>query len=390
MYTYIYALALPLLIFASFGGDNPTQYLKKDISKHKAVPTRQADTDDSVRATDTAVATGKTIRCILQDRAGNFWFATDGEGVCRYDGKSYTYFTQRDGLCSNFVWSIQEDRRGNLWFGTRDGVCRYDGKSFTNFKIASFALHSELLNNFSSGKFWQDGCGGGEDLWFGARGGAYRHDGKLFTFLSLPADKADHKVHSLQQEANPTAYSVYSILKDKAGNLWFGTEQKGVFRYDGKSFTNTHISEKEVGFAVRCIFQDKNGDYWFGSNGLGLTKYDGKTVTNVTKENGLSNPDFVRTLKGKLGTLARVWSIAEDRNGNLWIGTIDAGVWRYDGKKLTNFTMSDGLSSNAIWTIYKDNTGKLWFGTDGGGVCTYDGRSLTKFMLPRNNSEDGC
>ena len=84
-------------------------------------------------------------------------------------------------------------------------------------------------------------------------------------------------------------------------------------------------------------------------------------------------------MKGKPGTLARVWTIAEDKTGNLWFGTIDAGAWRYDGKSLTNFTVKDGLGSNAIWTIYKDKAGNLWFGTDGGGVCKYDGKSFIDF-----------
>ncbi len=392
MYTYIHTIVLVLLSIVSFNGDNKAKYPDESTSKRKVMPFKEAiKANTNNFSVDTAtVGASSNIRCILQDRAGNLWFATEGEGVCRYDGKSCTCFTRRDGLSSNFVRSIQEDRRGNLWFGTRDGVCRYDGKSFTNFTMTSFVLHSELLNNFSSGKFWQGSYDGGEDLWFGNADGAYHYDGKLFTSLSLPADETDTKLLRSRLGASRTAYAVYSVLKDNTGNLWFGSEQKGVFRYDGKSFTNARMSEKEVGFAVRCIFQDKNGGYWFGSNGAGLTKYDGKTLTNVTEEKGLGNPDFVKTLKGKLGTLARVWTIAEDNNGDLWIGTIDAGVWRYDGKTLSNFTTKDGLSSNAVWTIYKDRTGKLWFGTDGGGVCTFDGKSFAKFTLPRNNSEDGC
>lgn len=389
MYTYINSLLLFVFSIAAFNGDDKTEYLNASVSK-KALSATQANTNNPEAKAITEAY--NNIRCILQDRAGNFWFATDGEGVCRYDGKSFTYFTRKDGLSSNFVRSIQEDRRGNLWFGTRDGVCRYDGKSFTAFTVANSFLNAEILNNFSSSTFLQNSCGY-EDLWFATRDGAYHYDGKLFTFLPLPVDEADTKLRRSQPGVNRTAYSVYSILKDKTGNLWFGSEQKGVFRYNGASFTNVHLSEKEVGFAVRCIFQDKNGNYWFGSNGLGLTKYDRKSIVNFTQEQGLSNPDFMKNLQGKLATLARVWTIAEDNNRDLWIGTIDAGVWRYDGKTLSNFTMKDGLSNNAIWTIYKDKTGKLWFGTDGGGVCTYDGKSFQRFVLPPSKTgtdEDNC
>lgn len=75
---------------------------------------------------DTGLHRSKHVRCIMQDHTGTFWFATDGDGVCRYDGTSSTHFRQKDGLCSDFVWSILEDQAGNLWFRTGDGISRYD------------------------------------------------------------------------------------------------------------------------------------------------------------------------------------------------------------------------------------------------------------------------
>ena len=69
----------------------------------------------------------------------------------------------------------------------------------------------------------------------------------------------------------------------------------------------------------------------------------------------------------------------EDDSGNLWIGTIDAGVWKYDGNKLTNYTTKDGLAGNSIWTIYKDKSGVLWFVTDGEAICKFNGKSFTRF-----------
>ncbi|GAB2558355.1 two-component regulator propeller domain-containing protein [Spirosoma aerophilum] len=68
------------------------------------------------------------------DKTGNLWFGTTGEGVYRYDGKLFTQFTKQDGLSSNTVWCLVEDRAGNIWVGTRNiGLYRYDGKTFTSF-----------------------------------------------------------------------------------------------------------------------------------------------------------------------------------------------------------------------------------------------------------------
>ena len=70
---------------------------------------------------------------MLQDKNGNLWFASDGGGVCIYNGKSFTNYTIQNGLCNNSIKGLLEDRNGNIWFGTRrGGLCFYDGKSFTN------------------------------------------------------------------------------------------------------------------------------------------------------------------------------------------------------------------------------------------------------------------
>ncbi|MDQ3048675.1 MAG: hypothetical protein M3R27_14090, partial [Bacteroidota bacterium] len=74
------------------------------------------------------------VRSILEDKSGNLWFGTDGGGASKYDGKTFTHYTDKEGLGNNTVWSIIEDRNGNLWFGTNGGgVSKYDGKSFTHY-----------------------------------------------------------------------------------------------------------------------------------------------------------------------------------------------------------------------------------------------------------------
>jgi len=70
----------------------------------------------------------------LKIRYGNIWFGTEG-GVFKYNGTSFTHFTENEGLISNNVRCVIEDKNGNLWFGTDKGVSKYDGKSFRQFTV---------------------------------------------------------------------------------------------------------------------------------------------------------------------------------------------------------------------------------------------------------------
>lgn len=336
--------------------------------KHYPVPVTNGDAAVSILH-------HASVRSLLRDAKGIFWFGSDGDGLFRYDGKRFIRYTKNEGLTDNQVRTIQQDNSGNLWLETGNGVCRYDGSTFTPFPERP-AIQIDYFGRTFSGTT--------EGLWFGARDGAFHYDGTSFTFLPLPLDESDKALRRSHPGANRTAYSVYSVLRDKSGNVWFGTEQRGVCRYDGKHFVWRR--DKGLNVAVRTIYQDRTGNIWFGTNGGGAFRYNGKTVTNVTREYGLENPDFPKTGKGKPGTLARVWSIAEDTAGNLWFGTIDAGAWRYDGKSLTNVTVKDGLNGNAVLSILRDTSGTLWFGFDGGGVCSYDGKSfinITKDAVER-------
>jgi ligand-binding sensor domain-containing protein len=77
---------------------------------------------------------GNNVHCSLQDKVGNLWFGTTGDGLFKYDGKSFTRFTTKDGLINNSIWSILEDRTGVLWVGTRETILhRFDGKRFTSY-----------------------------------------------------------------------------------------------------------------------------------------------------------------------------------------------------------------------------------------------------------------
>ena len=355
------------------------------------------------------------ITCMLQDKSENLWFGTFGGGVCKYDGKSFTYFTEKEGLSYNNVWSILEDKNGSLWFGTIGaGVSKYDGKSFTHFTekegLSNNSVRSMLED--ASGNLWFGTDGGGvnkydgtsfthftekeglsnnivysmlEDkcgnLWFGTNGGGVnKYDGNRIEAIEAALQRGETIPERTQQDIKRvngkllksfthftekeglSDNSVRSMLEDKSGTLWFGTEKGGVSKYDGISFT--HFTEKEglSHISVYSILEDNSGNIWFCTAGGGVNKYDGKSFTHFTGKEGLSNNT--------------VWSILLDKSENLWFGNNGVGVSKYDGKSFTHFTEKEGLSNNYVLSILEDKSGNLWFGTFGGGVSKYDGNRV--------------
>ena len=86
---------------------------------------------------------------------------------------------------------------------------------------------------------------------------------------------------------------------------------------------------------------------------------------------------------------AGIYAILEDRQGQLWFGTWDGGISRYDGETFATLTTEDGLPNNDVTSILEDHQGQLWFATSGSGVSRYDGQNFktfsTKDGLPNND-----
>ena len=164
--------------------------------------------------------TKRTAWSITEDSAGNVWISSNGYGAFKYDGRSFTQYTEKDGLTDNSVDHILEDSKGNIWFGTRyGGLSRFDGNSFVNFTQ-------------------KDGIIGNDE--------------------------------------------VCVVYEDKKGNIWFSSEGFGVYCYDGTSFTNFFKKQGLNVGAVQTILEDREGRLWVGGGG-GLYRFDGKRFINVTK-----------------------------------------------------------------------------------------------------------
>ena len=282
---------------------------------------------------------------IYQDRAGNMWFGTQN-GLSRYNGAEFVTFTTKDGLAGNFVRAIAEDRAGNLWFGTigaeAGGVSRYNGEEFANFTTEDGLADNHVFSIVG------DRAG---NLWFGTANGLSLYDGEIFTTYT--------------SEDGLAGNAVYSMAEDRSGHMWFGTMGRGVSRYDGKEFVTYATEDGLADNYVYSIVEDRAGHFWFGTAD-GVSRYDGQEFITFTAEDGLAGN--------------QVRSIVEDREGNLWFGLAKrSGISMYDGGTFITFALEDGLPAQDVFTMLADQSGHIWLGTFGGGVTRYDGNLFAHF-----------
>lgn len=344
----IYTLLIFTLIFSCV----EKKSTEKKVKNSELVITLKADT----------LKFTSGIRAIFHDSKGNYWFGSHNEGVSFYNGKSFEYFTTNQGLSDNQIRSIQEDKNGKIWFGTAKGISVYDKGKLTSFSSNSNNPRYE----------WNETKG---DLWFyaGEEGGINRFDGINMNYLIFP---------KLKNKNPDNAYGVTDISKDKDGKVWIAT-YAALFNYDGKMvniFDNEKLNLKHNELLhIRSVLADSKSRIWIGNNGIGVLLMEGNSIINFSEKNNLIDPTSTRRGdKSKPGTLEHVFAIEEDSEGNIWFGDRDTGAWKYDGKTLTNYSISDKLSKPMIWSIYKDNKNNLLFGMADGNIFKFNGKAFEK------------
>ena len=330
------------------------------ISSCNGQTTKQQIKADSIVKGQVVEELGNSIMVIHQDKNDVYWFGSWDNGVYKYDGKELINYTTAHGLPNNRIDEIKEDELGNIYFTSchpTSTTVKFDGNSFTS--LLPVSSNDWQLNP--------------KDIWFRhayQNEKVYRYDGSNLYELQMP------KPPNL---SNP--FEIYSIYKDRKGNIWFGTNPVGVCRYDGNAFewiTEEDVTEfrDEGANGVRSIAEDKNGDFWFN------TEFRYSIYGNATSN---SNKFYTRYqsiggLDGKKDSnLDEYLSIVKDDDNHLWFVTYLDGVWKYDGTQLTHYAIQDNSKQITLFCIYKDNKGDLWLGSHENGVYKFRGTSFEKF-----------
>lgn len=351
------------------------------------------------------------IRSLMIDADNNVWAGShEGNVSTLNSARSAFYRHDQIGDIKDAVWSIKQDRQGQIWIGNGRGLHLIDDQNKTLANYRHTQGEEFGLGNYAVREIFENDVG---DIWLGYfPSGASIIDRQASSFHNIKPDNNDpHSIigggiaaviedspghywigsgwgltyydeqtgtaerffHEANNPNSIAGNSVLSLLKDAQGDLWIGTWTKGLSRYHRESKTYTHympINNDKTslcGYEIWDIFEDSGGDIWFATE-LGVCRYNRKTgdFTQFKPE--------AKDLAGNNQLYSRM--VYEDRNKQIWIAS-STGLYLLNpttGAFKAYHHQQDTLSLpvNFIRIIYEDSQHRMWIGTHGGGLCLFD------------------
>jgi ligand-binding sensor domain-containing protein/signal transduction histidine kinase/DNA-binding response OmpR family regulator len=377
------------------------------------------------------------INSVFEDSKNNFWVATD-KGIGLLDIKQGTVsdtFNLNGDPTYHIDYPtlrIQEDKQGNMWFGTTSNglimlnLATHQLKQFLHDDKNPYSLSTNLVRSLlvdNNGNIWMGGINGSLDF--------YKPSTNLF-------------VHAENEPGNPLSLSqktISALYQDNQNNLWIGTHRGGInfyapladkFQLLQEGSTSNSLSYNDV----KAFYQDSKNNIWIGTDGGGLNLYNKANNTfihykyNAYNSNGISsdavdniNEDkyknlWVSTWGGGLNLLDRnsntfahlvnkpadatslssdyVQTTLQDSEGNFWVATYYGGLDLFDPltrtfKRLTSDARQQtSLYGNNIVSLNEDKEKNLWIGTDDGGLNCYNlvKKTFTHYFINGDRTPD--
>lgn len=268
------------------------------------------------------------------------------------DEIKFSHLTVEDGLTSNGVTQIIQDRNGFVWLGTYNGLTRFDGYNFKAFLPEP--NNPKSISNHSIWALEQDNLG---NIWCGTQDGLNKYNPVTEQFIRFKNNPSQPRSISNDH--------IYSIFKDKQGTLWIGT-LNGLNKFNPSTNDFTVIMQvagtpnPDALNSVLCIQEDKDGYLWLGTwNGLIKMQKDGTIISRYFED----DPNNSNLNYRKINCLFK------DRDENIWVGTSTLGLQKYDPhtNKFTSYRYAiNSISSDNITAIFQDEKNNIWIGTKNG------------------------
>lgn len=346
-----------------------------------------------------------TIECIFQDYRGFIWFGTR-DGLNKYDGNQITLYQHSEAnstISDNYIRCIYEDKQHRLWIGTSNGLNRFNPENNQFTRYHADQNKKAVLSNNAVVSISETDRG----LWIGTDGGGINlmnlQSGKVQSYViadrssAVAADRVNgiypdqsgnlwlatnkglvfFNTATIQFKSVPAlrSYAIRTITTAPEGNLWLGTEERGLFCYDIKNATLKQYQHQEknknslASDLVRAVVFHKKNEIWVGGINGGLDLLNTATNTFRHYQNEPGDPSSL--------SQRTVSALYQDKQGNLWIGTHRGGVNLYcPGSEKFNLVQQElnknSLSYNDVKAFYEDQQQNIWIGTDGGGLNYFD------------------
>jgi len=312
------------------------------------------------------------INCIVEDKFGFIWLGTE-DGISRYDGVRFKFYKTEDGLSDNYVNSVSCDpETGDLWIGTRKGISFFNRKEERFYKnMLHVTGRDSVLFVTSILKIYLDKR---SHLWVGTSLGLFHFNRKISS-QSNPSFKTSRLI---------SKKVVNDIFEDSKGQLWLATG--GLYKYDLKKAALVRFNLPEKNANVRAVREDSRKNLWVSTGDFGVYLLD---------ERGVLLHHFH---KGHSLRTDNITGVVEDGNGRIWIGAKDGGglfAFDYNTRKVEFLSGHSnipndpgGITSNAITSIYRDRRGYIWLGTYA-GLNYYDPYKKNFFLYRVNFKSDG-
>jgi ligand-binding sensor domain-containing protein/signal transduction histidine kinase len=308
-----------------------------------------------------------TVYSIIQDKRGFMWFGTQN-GLNKFDGYNFVVFKNipfdSTSIKDNWVLALHEDSKGNIWVGTHSGgLSMYDRNrgNFTNY-VNDPNDPNSLVNN----RVWslqEDNAG---NIWIGTSSGLDKLNVKTGEITHYLNDEIISKLNN----------AVNSIHIDNEGFLWIATWGSGLFKLNSSGevlhnylFNNHPLKDYQVSNKIKVIYEDEFEIMWLGTNQDGMIKFEKNTGNYKYYINDPADPATL--------SFNSILSIIEDRKGNLWVGTHNGGLNRFDRSSEKFYSYKNditdpySLSNDWVPALFEDGGGTIWIGSD---------RGVDKFM----------
>jgi diguanylate cyclase (GGDEF)-like protein/PAS domain S-box-containing protein len=264
-----------------------------------------------------------TVRAIRQTPDGYLWLGTQS-GLVRFDGGHFSVWDLQNApaLGHNHVWSLAVTKDGGLWIGTNASLSRWADGHIVQERADGLRTRTLLVRRDES--LWVGTANGGLDRW------------------------KPGPVESYSIARGLAGDSVLALAEDQKGSLWIGTN-RGVDRLVDGVLRHQAVGEE----LVWSMLASRDGSVWIGTEGAGLVQWKEGVYRRFTTKEGLPGN--------------QVRALAEDRDGNLWVGT-NNGLGRLTRGRWSRLGDTEGLSSNLVRSIFEDADADLWIGFYGGGL----------------------